>query len=115
MPKMLSLLNSTIAITKLITMTISAHTLDSIPTDRPERIVVAGPVSVDSTISLTGGFFVDVKYEVNGLNATARPTPMAVSIPIRQSLAYVSARTNAQKQVNTLETSYERNMDSSAS
>ena len=46
---------------KLITMTISAHTLDSIPTDRPERMVVAGPVSVDSTISLTGGFLVEVK------------------------------------------------------
>src|SRR5512136_771743 len=105
MPKILSLLNSRMANTKLITMTISAHTLDSMPTDRPERIVVAGPVSVDSTISLTGGFFVEVKYEVNGLNATARPTPIAVSIPIRQSPTYVSAKTNAQKQVNTLDTS----------
>src|SRR5512139_2589749 len=115
MPKMLSLLNSTMARTKLITMTISAHTLDSIPTDKPERIVVAGPVSVDSTISLTGGFFVDVKYEVKGLNATARPTPIAVSIPMRQSPTYASAKTKAQKMVKTLDTSYERNMDSSAS
>src|SRR5512139_3059173 len=105
MPKMLSWLNSTIASTKLVAITISAHTLDSIPTDKPDRIVVAGPVSVDSTISLTGGFLVDVKYEVNGLNATARPTPIAVSIPIRQSPTYVSAKTNAQKVVNTLDTS----------
>ena len=35
-------------------MTTSAHTLDSMPTDRPERMVVAGPVLVDLTISLTG-------------------------------------------------------------
>ena len=40
---------------KLMTITTSAQTLDSMPTDRPERIVVAGPVRVDLTISLTGG------------------------------------------------------------
>ena len=87
MPKILSLLNNTMASTKLITITSNAHTLDSMPTDKPERMVVAGQVSVDSTISLTGGFLVEVKYEVKGLKATARPTPMAVNMPMRQSCA----------------------------
>ena len=48
---------------------------------------MAGPVRVDLTISLTGGLRVEVKYEVSGLNATARPTPMAVSAASRQSCA----------------------------
>ena len=41
---------------KLMQMMTSAQTLDSMPTDRPERMVVAGPVLVDLTISLTGAF-----------------------------------------------------------
>ena len=46
---------------KLMTMTTRAHTLDSMPTESPERIVVAGPVLVALTISLTGGRLVEVK------------------------------------------------------
>ncbi len=46
---------------KLMTMTTSAQTLDSIPIERPERMVVAGPVLVESTISLTGARLVEVK------------------------------------------------------
>ncbi len=82
-----SALNNNKAKMKLIEITINAHTLDSIPTANPDRISVALPVSADFTISFTGGFFVEVKYEVRGLNATANPTPMVVSIPNRQSPA----------------------------
>ena len=46
---------------KLTQMMTTAQTLDSMPTDRPDRMVVAGPVLVDLTISLTGAFRVEVK------------------------------------------------------
>src|SRR4030042_3185434 len=96
-------------------MTTRAQTLDSIPTDNPERIVVAGPPRVESTISLTGERLVDVKYDVNGLYATAKPTPIAVSAANLQSCAYQKARAKAHMIVFTLDTSYERNIASSAS
>jgi len=48
---------------------------------------------------------VEVKYEVKGLKATARPTPMAVNMAILQSWTYKMATTNAQNTVKTLETS----------
>ena len=99
---------------KEITMTTRAQTLDSMPTDKPERMVVAGPVLVEVTISFTGGLRVAVKYDVSGLKATASPTPIAVRIARRISSAYNQANSAAKMTVLALETSYERNMASSA-
>src|SRR5512136_1610950 len=98
---------------KLSAITQSAQTLDSIPTDSPDRIEVAAPVVVALTISLTGAFLVEVKYDVSGLKATAKPTPIAVSAARRKSCAYNQARKIDKVTVKTLDTSYERNMDSS--
>ena len=47
--------------TKLTAITRTAYTDDSIPTERPDNIVVAGPVFVESTISCTGFLAVAVK------------------------------------------------------
>ncbi|MPM32515.1 hypothetical protein SDC9_79078 [bioreactor metagenome] len=55
------------------------------PSDKPERMVVAGPVLVDSTTSFTGDDLVEVKYDVNGLKATANATPMVVKAANFQS------------------------------
>src|SRR5450759_923224 len=74
-------------------ITNNAQTLDSIPIERPVRMVVAAPVLVAFTISFTGVRRVEVKYEVSGLNATASPTPIDVSIANRQSCAYRIATT----------------------
>ena len=38
------------------------YTEDSRPIEMPDRIVVAGPVTVASAISCTGLYFVSVKY-----------------------------------------------------
>ncbi len=46
---------------KLRTMTTRAQTVDSMPTESPERMVVADPVLVALTMSLTGFFLVEVK------------------------------------------------------
>ena len=46
-------------------MTSADHTVDSRPIENPDRIVVAGPVTVDSAISCTGLYFVSVKYCVS--------------------------------------------------
>ena len=62
------------------TMAIRLHTLDSIPTAKPDRIVVADPVWVDSAISCTGFRLMEVKREVNGLKTTASPTPTAFNV-----------------------------------
>ena len=35
-------------------MTMAGQTLDSMPTDRPDRMTVAGPVLVDLAMSFTG-------------------------------------------------------------
>ncbi len=56
------------------------HTLASMPTARPERMVVAEPVWVDSAISRTGFFLIEVNREVNGLKTTANPTPTAFRV-----------------------------------
>jgi len=85
------------------------------PMARPERMVVAGPVLVLSTISRTGAYLVDVKYEVNGLKTTAKATPIVVKTANFQSWAYKIATTNDQIMVLMLEISYDLNMDSSAS
>ena len=61
-------------------MATTLHTLASIPTARPDRIVVAEPVWVDSAISCTGLRLIEVKREVSGLKTTASPTPMAFSV-----------------------------------
>ena len=44
-----------------------AYTDDSSPDAVPARTTVAGPVSVDSAISLTGPYSVPVKYSVRRL------------------------------------------------
>ena len=56
------------------------HTLASMPTASPDRIVVAEPVWVDSAISCTGLRLIEVKREVSGLKMTAKPTPMALRV-----------------------------------
>ena len=59
------------------------QTVDSSPIEKPDRIVVAGPVSVDSAISWTGLNFVSVKYCVRTWitrgedRARSRPRPPA--------------------------------------
>jgi hypothetical protein len=55
-----------------------AHTVDSSPTEKPDRIVVAGPVCVASAISCTGLNFVSVKYCV-GPDDAARTRPMTAT------------------------------------
>ena len=62
------------------TMATTLHTLASMPTARPERMVVADPVWVDSAISSTGLRLMDVNSEVSGLKTTANPTPMAFNV-----------------------------------
>ena len=52
------------------------HTVDSRPIENPDRIVVAGPVTVDSAISWTGRNFVSVKYCVRTWITLARTSPM---------------------------------------
>ena len=55
------------------------HTVDSRPIENPERIVVAGPVSVDSAISWTGLYFVSVKYCVRTWITLASTSPIATA------------------------------------
>jgi hypothetical protein len=57
------------------------QTVDSSPTEKPERIVVAGPVCVDSAISWTGLYFVSVKYCVRiwMMLASTRPSRTAIA------------------------------------
>ncbi|EKD88418.1 MAG: hypothetical protein ACD_34C00552G0001 [uncultured bacterium] len=79
---------------------------------------MAEPVFVESTISFTGEYLVDVKYEVNGLNATANATPIVVKTANFQPSGpptYNIPTMKDQTTVLTLETSYDLNMDSSAS
>src|SRR4051794_19203131 len=45
-------------------ITSADHTVDSSPIENPDRIVVAGPVTVEAAISCTGLNFVSVKYWV---------------------------------------------------
>ena len=56
------------------------HTVDSSPIEKPDRIVVAGPVTVDSAISWTGRNFVSVKYWVRIWISEARTSPMITAI-----------------------------------
>jgi hypothetical protein len=51
------------------------QTVDSRPIAKPDRIVVAGPVWVDSAISCTGLYFVSVKYCVRIWITLARISP----------------------------------------
>ena len=55
------------------------HTVDSRPIEKPDRIVVAGPVTVDSAISWTGLYFVSVKYCVRTWITLARTSPIATA------------------------------------
>ena len=61
------------------------HTVDSRPVENPDRIVVAGPVTVDSAISCTGLYFVSVKYWVRTWITLARISPISTAAAGRQS------------------------------
>ncbi len=68
-----------------------AQTVDSRPTENPERIVVAGPVWEDSAISFTGCRSVEVKCSVSRWMTLARTSPMTTDQKTRMSSTYVSA------------------------
>src|SRR4030095_15065308 len=61
-------------------MTSTDHTEDSNPTETPFKINVAGPVSADFLMSLTGAACVPVKYSVKRSikMASTTPTPTAM-------------------------------------
>src|SRR5215216_614621 len=61
-------------------ITSTDHTDDSKPTETPLRIKVAGPVSADRLISLTGAAWVPVKYSVRRSIKIARTTPTPTAI-----------------------------------
>jgi hypothetical protein len=61
-----------------------AQTLDSMPSARPVRIIVAVPVRVARAISLTGGFSTEVKYSVSRPMTSTRMMPMKVAAKKRQ-------------------------------
>jgi hypothetical protein len=67
------------------TMMMSDHTVDSSPTEKPARIVVAGPVCVASAISCTGLCFVSVKYCVSTWITLARISPNSTATAGRTS------------------------------
>ena len=55
------------------------QTVDSRPSEKPDRIVVAGPVTVDSAISWTGLNFVSVKYCVRIWITEASTSPISTA------------------------------------
>jgi hypothetical protein len=59
--------------------------VDSRPRAKPDRIVVAGPVWVDSAISCTGRNFVSVKYCVRTWMMLARIRPIRTATAGRSS------------------------------
>src|SRR6478736_1702848 len=61
---------------KAVEMIKTAQTLDSYPRARPEMMLVACPVRLAFTTSLTGLYSVLVQYSVQRLRATARTMPM---------------------------------------
>ncbi len=61
------------------------QTVDSSPIEKPDRIVVAGPVCVDSAISCTGLNFVSVKYCVRTWITLARISPNSTATAGRRS------------------------------
>jgi hypothetical protein len=69
------------------------HTVDSSPTENPDRIVVAGPVTVDSAISWTGLYFASVKYCVRTWISDARTRPITTAAHGRQSFVTNSEAT----------------------
>jgi hypothetical protein len=66
-------------------MTRIDQTVDSRPIAKPDRIVVAGPVCVDSAISCTGLNFVSVKYCVRSWITLARISPNSTATAGRRS------------------------------
>ena len=58
------------------TMAMMAHTEDSRPSARPDRVRVAGPVRAVSATSLTGPRSVEVKCSVIWLATSIRTTPV---------------------------------------
>ena len=69
------------------------HTVDSSPTENPDRIVVAGPVTVASAISCTGLYFASVKYCVRTWINDARMRPISTAANGRQSFVTSSEAT----------------------
>ena len=61
------------------------HTVDSRPIENPDRIVVAGPVTVDSAISWTGLYLVSVKYWVRTWITLASSKPITTAAAGSQS------------------------------
>src|ERR1700722_7822081 len=60
-------------------MAMIAHTVDSSPSAIPDSTAVAGPVRVDSAISLTGPRSVDVKCSVIWLATSTKMTPVSTA------------------------------------
>ncbi len=56
------------------------YTVDSRPVEMPDRIVVAGPVTVASAISCTGLNFVSVKYCVSTWITAASTNPIETAM-----------------------------------
>ena len=57
------------------------QTVDSRPIENPDRIVVAGPVTVEAAISCTGLYFVSVKYCVIFWITEASTRPISTATP----------------------------------
>jgi hypothetical protein len=62
-----------------------AHTVDSSPEEKPDRMVVAGPVVEDSAISRTGLRRVDVKCSVRSWMTLANRRPNKTAQKVRKS------------------------------
>ncbi len=60
-------------------MSTAEYTPDSRPSEMPDRMTVAAPVSEVSATSLTGRRTVSVKYPVNCWMSTASTTPMTTA------------------------------------
>ena len=69
----------------------SAHTVDSMPTEKPDRIVVAAPVLEAFAISWTGARVVSVKCCVRTWMTAERARPMRTAKNMRTLCAYQCA------------------------
>src|SRR5919198_1039122 len=69
-----------------------AHTVDSRPVANPDRMTVAGPVTEDSAMSLTGLRVVEVKCSVRTWMRLARTRPMNTAQNTRRSPTYDAAK-----------------------
>src|SRR2546428_11579501 len=70
------------------------QTVDSSPIEKPDRIVVAGPVTVASAMSCTGLYLVSVKYCVRTWITLARISPSSTATAGRKESMYTLEITN---------------------